>query len=41
MCDVQQTCFDFIEIVKGKIVPSPAPAVGLWYTFLDIAWRLS
>ena len=28
MCDVQQTCFDFIQIVKGKIVPSPAPCCG-------------
>ena len=28
MCDVQQTCFDFIEIVKGLIVPSPDPRCG-------------
>ena len=28
MCDVQQTCFDFIEIVKCKIVPSPAHRCG-------------
>ena len=33
MCDAQQTCFDFIEIVKGKIVPSPAPRCGTLVNF--------